>query len=125
MNFVGTDHVSTIDVVQHATCSVGIQCDLLAVAPLQKLPKGSATATIEYGIGDEEVDLDTGDANVEADHNTRDADLDTSYQLITRRHHNRVQYKCSFIPNLFISTLYSDDTVEHPSATIESPSVLR
>ena len=58
---------STIELVQHETCSVGIQCDLLAVAPLQKLPKGSATATIGYEIGDEEVDLDTGDADVEAD----------------------------------------------------------
>ena len=45
----------------------------LYIAPLQKLPKGSATATIGYEIGDEEVDLDTGDADVEADHNTRDA----------------------------------------------------
>ena len=33
------------------------------------------------------------------------------------------KYKCSFIPNLTLLTLYSDD-IEHPSATIESPSVL-
>ena len=33
------------------------------------------------------------------------------------------KYKCSFIPNLTSLTLYSDD-IEHPSATIESPSVL-
>ena len=64
---------STIELAQHETCSVGIQCDLLVVAPLKKLPKGSATATIGYEIG---VDIDTGDADVEADHNTRDADLD-------------------------------------------------
>ena len=90
--------------MQHATCSVGIQCDLLAVAPLQKLPKGSATATIEYGIGDEEVDLDTGDANVEADLNTRDADLDTSYQL--SQEDTTTEYIQAFnLPNLFLSTL--------------------
>ena len=70
VNFIGTDHISTIELEQHATYSVGIQCDLLAVAPLQKLPKRSAKATIEYEIGDEEVDLNTGDADVEADHNT-------------------------------------------------------
>ena len=54
MNFLGTDHISTIELVQHETCSIEIQCDLLAVAPLQKFPKGSATATIEYAIGNEE-----------------------------------------------------------------------
>ena len=57
MNFLGTDHISTIELVQHETCSIEIQCDLLAVAPLQKLPKGSATDTIEYAIGDEEGEL--------------------------------------------------------------------
>ena len=101
MNFIGTGDISTIEIVQHEICSVGIQCDLLAVAPLQKLPKGSATvtATIGYEIGDEEVDLDTGDADVEADHNSRDTDLDTSYQLSQ-------EYIQAFdLPNLFSLTL--------------------
>ena len=104
MNFIGTYHISTIEIVQHETCSVGIQCDLLAVAPLQKLPKGSATATVGYEIGDEEVDLDTGDADVEADHNTRDADLDTSYQL--SQEDTTTEYIQAFdLPNLFSLTL--------------------
>ena len=82
MNFTGTDHISTIELAQHKTCSIGIQCNFLAVAPLQKLPNESATTTTEYANGNEEVELDTGDADVEADHNTRDANLDTSYQLL-------------------------------------------
>ena len=94
MNFIGTDHISNIKLVQQETCSVGIQCDLLAVASLQKLPKGSATATIGYEIGDEEVDLDTGDADVEADHNQLSQE-DTTTQYI----------QAFNLPNLFSLTL--------------------
>ena len=81
MNVIDTGNISTMEFAQHETCSIGIQCYLLAVAPLQKLHKGSATAAIEYAIGDKEVDLDTGDTDLEVDHNTRGADLNASYQL--------------------------------------------
>ena len=66
----------------------------MAVAPLQKLPKGSATATIGYEIGDEEVDLDTGDVDMEADHNTRDADLNENFgrsQAVTKLGRERMK----------------------------------
>ena len=69
--------------MQHKTCSIGIQYDLLAAAPLQKLPRESAT-TVVYATDNEEVDFNTGDtdhATMEADHNTGGADLGTFYQL--------------------------------------------
>ena len=74
VNFIGTDHIFTTELVQHETCSVGIQCDSSST----ETSKGIYNS---YNCGHEEVDLDTGDADVEVDHNTRDADLDTSYQL--------------------------------------------
>ena len=104
MNVIGTGHISTIELAQHETCSIGIQCDLLAVAPLQRLHKGSATAAIEYAIGDKEVDLDTGDTDLEVDHNTRDVDLDGSYQL--SQEDTTTEYIQAFnLPNLFSLTL--------------------
>ena len=70
---IGSYHPFTI-MLQHKTYSIGIQCDLLAAAPLQKLPRESTT-TVVYATDNEKVDLDTGDP----DHNTMVADLDTSY----------------------------------------------
>ena len=100
MNFIGTDHISTIELEQHETCSAGIQCDLLAVALLQKLPKRSAKATIEYEIGDEEVvDLNTGDADVEDDHNTLILIHLNSYHKKTPQQSTYVQ--AFNLPNLF------------------------
>ena len=56
---------STIEQTVPATCSIGIQCDLLAAAPLQKLTSESISAVEESLSTDNE-----------------EADLDTSYQLI-------------------------------------------
>lgn len=70
--------------MQHKTRSIGIQCDLLAAAPLQKIPKEPVATKIVYMAENEEDDLDTAGADyciMEDDHNTGDADLDTSYQL--------------------------------------------
>ena len=63
---VGTNQPFTSDEsseVQVETCSIGIQCDLLAVAPLQK-----------FGTESLEEPLSTSD--------TEGADLNTSFQLI-------------------------------------------
>lgn len=59
--------------MEHKTCSIGIQCDLLAAAPLKKLTSTSND--------NKEADHNTRDAAWDADRNTEDADLDTSYQL--------------------------------------------
>ena len=45
--------------MQHRTHLVGVQCDLLAAAPLQKIPKDPLATTIVYRAENEEDDLDT------------------------------------------------------------------
>jgi len=60
-----------------------VQCDLLAAAPLQKIPKDPLATTIVYRAENEEDDLDTAGGDyciMAADHSTG-GDLDTSYQL--------------------------------------------
>ena len=47
-------------------CSIGIQCNLLAVAPLQKLGGESIPVPVEESLSTD----------------NEEADLDTSYQLI-------------------------------------------
>ena len=75
VKFVGIesiDHPSTTEHAGWTTCSIGIQCDLLAAAPLQKL-----TTVEEIFVTDNEDDINAGKADVGA----READLDTSFQL--------------------------------------------
>ena len=85
MNFIGTFCISTIELMQHETFSVEIQCMLLAVALLQKLPKGSAASTVECVI--EMKKLISTLRSMEADHSTKRCIL----SAITRGYHNRVR----------------------------------
>ena len=65
MIIAGNEQPSITEQTVPATCSIGIQCDLLAAAPLQKLTSESISAVEESLSTDNE-----------------EADLDTSYQLI-------------------------------------------
>ena len=60
----GTDQPSNTGQVQQETHSIGIQCNLLAAAPLQKLTS-SETISAEESLSTD----------------TEEADLDTSFQL--------------------------------------------
>ena len=61
----GNEQPSITEQTIPVTCSIGIQCDLLAAAPLQKLTSESISAI------EESLSIDN-----------EEADLDTSYQLI-------------------------------------------
>ena len=60
----GTGQPSNIGQVQREACSIGIQCDLLVAAPLQKLTS-SESLSVEESLSTD----------------TEEADLDTSFQL--------------------------------------------
>jgi len=82
-----------IEDMQQEAHSREMQCDLLAGAPLQICAKIPGATKIVYNTGNEEDDVRTAtagvdysimqgdhDTDVEGDHNTGGADLDTSYQ---------------------------------------------